>query len=130
MPRYCFIIRGTWDEPRDDYAGFFTSRVTRAETLNEAAAQALELLSHEWESSSFLPHGGKGLKLAIVDGWQIGWLVALRRKNKGHTFYASDDADADAASIEAQVARAPRDSSIWCLSSPPSSGASDYHLLD
>jgi hypothetical protein len=126
MPHFRFVIRGSWRPVRDDYEGFFTSRTAKAANFEEGRAKVMAALSDEW---SRVP-GGKGLSLHVVDGWRISRWNAFRLGNAGHTFFQTADEEADAASIEAQATKAPRESPIWCLATAPGQAESEFSALN
>jgi hypothetical protein len=130
MPYFRFVIRGSWRPPRIDYAGFFTSRTTKASSLAEGRAKVIATLSGEWSEKPPVPNGGEGLTLHVVDGWRIGPWTAFRLASAGHTLFATSEEEADAASVEAQMTKAPRDTAIWCLATAPGKTQSEFSVFD
>ncbi|MFW2351208.1 hypothetical protein [Qipengyuania sp.] len=130
MARYRMILRGLWEPERPDYAGFYTGRTVRAETLEDAQAKAVEILAHEWKTQPTLAPGQSKLSILCVDGWKLGPMRGWRLPKTGHTFFTDLEAEYDAASIEAQVSKAPRESRIWQIATPAGQLDSEFHLLD
>lgn len=95
------IIRGHWNPERDDFRGFFTNRLLKADDLTHAAEKAIESLSSEWATAPLVASGGTGLKLAVLDGWRVSRLSAWWSASGGHAFFETEGEEADAATIEA-----------------------------
>ena len=73
--------------------------------MDAAATAAIDELSREWAKHS--PH------LTVLDGWKIAPIELRRIPDRGHAFFSDDESRSEAASIEAEASRAPKNSAIW-----------------
>lgn len=119
MPAYRFMIEGKDEDSSPDAftdgssIGFFTTRVADGRTLAKAQNSVLATLREEWSSGvSARLFSGKRLKLIVVDAWPVGLWNRYRGANGGHTFFG-ESSIAEAAKLEATVAKAPRSAAIW-----------------
>ena len=115
MPQYRFIIEGSdfmlptsFEDGEQNFAtGFFTTRKASAADKDTAEARVLQTVSDEWAKH--------GPRLTVLDSWRVGLIELRRVPNMGHVFFSDASSRYSAASIEADVSRAPRDAEIWRL---------------
>ena len=115
MPVFRFIIEGSdfelpmkhEDGDGQSVTGFFTTRSVRARNMDAAQASVLRSLSHEW-----VDHAPQ---LSVLDAWKVSMIDFRRVPNAGHAFFSDEESKYGAASIEAEVAHAPKNAVIWQL---------------
>ena len=75
--------------------GFYTTRLVRAVSPEEAKKKAAALVVADWSSGEYATSNRAGVpRLTVESVHPTGWLQSLTFRNKGHTFYAADDNDA------------------------------------
>ncbi len=108
MPTYRVIVEGSGIATERGSTGFFTMRQVRAADDAAAGAEARRLVATAWSGDARgRPH------LTVVDAWRPALLARLRRLPDGGSSFFDGETRADAASLEAEVARAPRGAAIW-----------------
>ena len=97
MPFFNVLLHGTGiDMPSADgtpsIIGFYRAQAVHAATPAEASAKAVARVAAEWDSPPYVIHN-KGAKpaLAVDKVTRISLRDRLRRRNRGYTFYATDD---------------------------------------
>ena len=69
--------------------GFFTTRVVRATTSEEAERKAISAVRSEWQKPKFKNQlGGRSLDLAVSEVGESSFLRWLKAPNRGHTFFS------------------------------------------
>ena len=129
MAYYRVLIRGFWNPPFGDHAGFFTTRTAMAVNIEEAKVTALATLEREWTEAPFFVQGNEGLSLTVVDAWRIGRFRAWRSGSGGHSFF-TEDVEGDAARLEAEAANAPSGSNIWQLATPRGQSDAQFYVFE
>jgi hypothetical protein len=75
--------------------GFFTTRVVRASSSNEATERAIEAVREKWSTESFAEaNRGQVPVLQAEEVHSSSFLESLRIPGKGYTFYTAEDTDA------------------------------------
>jgi hypothetical protein len=72
--------------------GFFTTRLVKARTVDEAEGKAKEMVLSDWtvgEYASINQGGTPALKVDTV--YSASWWQSLKYKNTGHTFYTENE---------------------------------------
>ena len=129
MAYYRILLRGLWNPPLGDYAGFFATLTARSANIDEAKATALSALEREWTEAPFFVQGNEGLSLTVVDAWRVGWFRAWRSGSGGHGFF-TEDVEGDAARLEAESAKAPPCSNIWQLAAPRNQTDARFYVFE
>ena len=78
----------------DPVIGFFTTRIVKAQNLEEAHSAAKHLVLSEWQLGG--PYAADNVgslpKLLVEESWPVGLLSGIfGRKPGGYTFYTHDD---------------------------------------
>jgi hypothetical protein len=97
MPYFSVMLHGEGinipaENGEDAVIGFYTTRLVKAETRQEAEIKAKEMIIKEWSSGPCaLSNKGSLPKLRIETITDKTFFASLRVKNKGYTFYNHDD---------------------------------------
>jgi hypothetical protein len=82
-------------EGEAEIRGFFTTRVVRASSSNEATEKAVEAVREKWRTESFAEaNRGQVPVLQAEEVHSSSFLESLRIPGKGYTFYTAEDTDA------------------------------------
>lgn len=76
-------------EPGKIVRGFFAARFVSAQSPDEAAANALDMVRDDLVSDG-QPQAVQSAKLSVSEVTVIGLLAKFRGKNKGYTFYVGE----------------------------------------
>ena len=77
---------------RDAIIGFYTTRLVKADTPQEAEIKTKEIIIKEWSSGPYaLANKGSLPKLSVKRVTGKTFFDSLRVKNKGYSFYSHDD---------------------------------------
>ena len=78
----------------DPVIGFFTTRMVRAPSVEQAHAMSEEIVLSEWRPGGPYFEGNSGSlpSLAVEESWQVSLLTGIfGRKPRGYSFYSYDD---------------------------------------
>ena len=80
------------EDGEDAIIGFYTTRLVKAETRQEAEIKAKDMIIKEWSSGPCaLSNKGSLPKLRIETVTDKTFFDSLRVKNKGYSFYSHGD---------------------------------------
>jgi hypothetical protein len=72
--------------------GFFTTRIVRAKSLDEAEEKAKAMVLTDWTSGEYASSNVGSRPILRVDSvYGSNWWQHLRFKNKGHSFFAEEE---------------------------------------
>jgi hypothetical protein len=97
MPYFSVMLHGEEinipsEDGEDAIIGFYTTRLVKAETRQEAEIKAKEMITKEWSTGPYaMSNKGSLPKLRIETITDKTFFDSLRVKNKGYAFYNHDD---------------------------------------
>ena len=100
MPYFKVLVNGRGlrspsAEGEPEIRGFFTTRVVRASSSNEATVKAVEAVREKWSTESFAEvNRGQVPVLHAEEVHASSLRESLRIPGKGYTFYTAEDTDA------------------------------------
>jgi hypothetical protein len=82
------------DGPHPDrpIVGFYTTRIVRAKTPEEAGQRVIEMILADWTQGEWASLNRGGVpKLKVDDVWKVGFWRWLTFKSRGHIFFPADE---------------------------------------
>jgi hypothetical protein len=101
MAYFRVMLSGTGiDIPSEDNSpsiiGFFTTRLIRAATVTQAQKKAKEMVLNEWASGCYAKANRGSLPVLSVESIDKSNIMeSLRFKNKGYSFYMTEERGKD-----------------------------------
>ncbi len=94
MPFYRVLIEGKnlhipGQNGTPAIAGFFTTRIVRATTSEEAECKAISAVRSEWQKLAYKNQpGAQNLALVVSEVGESSFFRWLKAPNRGHTFFS------------------------------------------